>query len=69
MKYFKEYNFYDPLLTEALINLQVAKNQFDNASTPDMVDIAIYELSAAELHLKAVLKKVRNDSVNKFDIE
>lgn len=67
MNYFKEYNFHDPLLTEALINLQVAKNQFNNANTPDMVDIAIYELSAAELHLKAVLKKVRGDSKYEFE--
>ncbi|AGL03286.1 hypothetical protein [Desulfoscipio gibsoniae] len=57
---YKGYNFYDPSLTEALTNLQIAQNQFNNASTPDMVDVAIYELSAAEMHLKAVLKKVRN---------
>jgi len=57
--YYKGYNFYDPLLTEALTNLQIAQNQFNNAGTPVMVDIAIYELSAAEMHLKAVLKKVR----------
>ncbi len=59
--YHKEYNFFDPLLTEALTNLQIAQNQFDNASTPAMVDIAIYELLAAEMHLRAVFKKVRND--------
>lgn len=59
--YYKEYSFIDPLLTEAFTNLQIAQNQFDNAITPAMVDIAIYELLAAEMHLKAVLKKVRSD--------
>lgn len=58
---YKEYNFYDPLLTEAFTGLQIAKNQFNNASTPAMIDIAIYELMAAEMHLRAVLIKVRSD--------
>lgn len=60
--YYKGYNFDDSLLTEALTNLRIAQNQFNHASTPDMVDIAIYELSSAEMHLKAVLKKVRDGS-------
>lgn len=62
--YYKDYTFNDPLFTRALANLQIAKNQFNNASTPDMVDVAIYELTAAEMHLKAVLKKVRNGAEN-----
>ncbi|WP_347490767.1 hypothetical protein [Desulfoscipio sp. XC116] len=61
--YYKGYNFDNPLLTEALTNLLIAQNQFNNAGTPDMVDIAIYEISAAEMHLKAVLKKVRDGEV------
>ncbi|WP_279327793.1 hypothetical protein [Desulfallas sp. Bu1-1] len=37
------------------------EHRFNNASTPDKIDAAIYELAAAEFHLRAVLKRVRKN--------
>ncbi|SFR17412.1 hypothetical protein [Desulfoscipio geothermicus] len=57
---YREKNFDNPLLTEALAKLRMAQNFFNNASTPDMIDAAIYELNVAEMHLRAVIKRARN---------
>ncbi len=58
-----KYNMADPALSAALNNLEVARNHFNNASR-DILDAAIYELTAAELHLRATIIKARDAEFN-----
>lgn len=59
---FHQYHFDDPDLTKAFNNLETARNRFNNASTPDKIDEAIYELAAAEFYLRAVLQRIRSNA-------
>lgn len=43
-------------MTEYLEKLNMAQNHFDWADSPEEVDIAIYELKAAELSLSNFLR-------------
>jgi len=49
----------DPELNEALTALQVARNHLDQANNPDMIEAACYEITAAELRLRAVIKRAK----------
>ena len=50
----------NPALREALSRVVQARNHFNNADN-DRLDAAIYELTAAELHLRAVLRRAREE--------
>ncbi len=53
----------DPRVVEALTALEVAQNRFNLAQGPDMVEAACYEVTAAELRLRAAIKRARADSM------
>jgi len=55
--------FDDPVLSEALNRLAAARTRFDFADSPEAIDAAIYDLTAAELGLRAVIKRARVDSL------
>ena len=57
----------DPELNEALTALQVAKNHLDLAVDPDMVEAACYEITAAELRLRAVIKRAKSERGDMVD--
>jgi len=60
----------DPELNEALTALQVAKNHLDQAVDQDMVEAACYEITAAELRLRAIIRRAkaeRGDMVDQVD--
>lgn len=60
----------DPELNEALTALQVAKNHLDLAVDQDMVEAACYEITAAELRLRAIIRRAkaeRGDMVGQVD--
>lgn len=48
----------NPDLRDALDLVEEARNHFNNADN-DRLDAAIYDLTAAELHLRATLKRAR----------
>lgn len=50
----------DPNLADALTALEVARNHLDQAEAPDMVEAACYEITAAELRVRAVIKQARS---------
>jgi len=50
----------DPGLAEALTALEVARNHLNQAEGPDMVEAACYEVTAAELRLRAVIKRAKS---------
>ncbi|WP_157833580.1 hypothetical protein [Desulfotruncus alcoholivorax] len=56
----------NPALREALDLLEEAQNHFNNASD-DTLDAAIYDLNAAEFHLRATLRRAREGIPVKTD--
>ncbi|SFG27465.1 hypothetical protein SAMN05660649_01229 [Desulfotomaculum arcticum] len=53
-----KYDMINPALREALDLLEEAQNHFNNANY-DTLDAAIYDLTAAEFHLRATLRRAR----------
>ncbi len=49
----------NPDLAEALEDLEAAKNHLDQAVESDMIEAACYELSAAELQVRAAIKRAK----------
>lgn len=49
----------DPGVAEALTALEVAQNHLDQAQGPDMIEAACYEVSAAELRLRAAIRRAK----------
>lgn len=46
----------------ALQAREIAQNHFDIAEGPEQIDAAVYELTAAELRLRAVIRMARADT-------
>jgi len=49
----------DPSLSDALLALSVAQNRLDIADRNELIDAAIFDLSAAEFKIRAVLSRAR----------
>ncbi|NPV52176.1 MAG: hypothetical protein HPY71_01480 [Firmicutes bacterium] len=54
----------NPEIAAALEAIEVARNRFDYADSPELIDAAIYELTAAELRLRAVIRMTQAGRVS-----
>jgi hypothetical protein len=58
----------DSDLNDALLALEVAQNRLDTADKNELIDAAIFELSAAELRIRAVISRARGNEKDRTSV-